>query len=52
MTYGITHVYVQAGELLDIIEVAGAWMSVASKGREGRVMMSSVDMQLFGDDVC
>jgi hypothetical protein len=43
---------VQIGDLFDVIEVSGAWVWVTSKGQEGRVMVSSLDLQLFDDEVC
>ena len=43
--------YVQAGELLDVIEISGAWARVSSKGSEGRVMLSCLSLQLGDKDV-
>jgi hypothetical protein len=41
---------VEIGDLFDVIEVSGAWVWVTSKGQEGRVMVSSLDLQLFDDE--
>ncbi|XP_062508489.1 uncharacterized protein LOC134184761 [Corticium candelabrum] len=42
---------VNAGELLDVIEISGAWARVSSKGSEGRVMLSCLSLQLGDKDV-